>query len=105
MHSWQRPEPMDVLQLFLPIFPDIHVRRMAVDWMSAVSDDDFVDFLPQLLEALKLETWTVSPLATLMLERSLKSPKVCHSLYWLMAQALPGQTPHGMEFFDSVEPN
>ena len=74
---------------------------MAVDWMSAVSDDDFVDFLPQLLEALKLETWTVSPLATLMLERSLKSPKVCHSLYWLMAQALPGQTPHGMEFFVS----
>ena len=79
--------------MFSYSFPDIHVREMAIEWLSNVSADDFVDFLPQLLEALKHETWTASPLAKLMLERSLASPRVSHSLYWLLAQSLPGQTP------------
>ena len=28
-----------------------------------------------------------------MFKKSLESPRVAHSLYWLLAQALPGQTP------------
>lgn len=93
LQNWERPEPMDVLQLFLPCFPDTHVRDMAIKWLLSVSNDDFVDYLPQLLEALKHETWAASPLAKLMLERSLQSARVAHSLYWLLAQSLPGQTP------------
>ena len=85
---------MDVLQLFLPVFPDIEVRKMAIEWLSSsISTDDYVDYLPQLLEALKHETWSASPLAELMFKKSLESPRVAHSLYWLLAQALPGQTP------------
>lgn len=93
LQSWEKPSPMDVLQLFLPCFPDTRVRQVAIDWISEVSSDDLVDYLPQLLEALKHETWCASPLAKLMLERSLESPRVAHSLYWLLAQSLPGQTP------------
>ena len=66
---------------------------MAIKWLSQVSSDDLVDYLPQLLEALKHETWSASPLAKLMLERSLESPRLAHSLYWLLAQSLPGNTP------------
>ena len=74
-------------------FPDTRVRQVAIEWIGNVSPDDFVDYLPQLLEALKHETWSASPLAKLMLERSLESPRVAHSLYWLLAQSLPGQAP------------
>ena len=88
--------------LFFPFsFPDIHVRKVAIDWLSSVSSDDFVDFLPQLLEALKNETWTVNHLSKMMLEQSLSSPKVSHALFWLIAQSLPGQTPHGIDIFVS----
>ena len=94
MQKWKKPSPMDVLQLFLPVFPDIEVRKMAIEWLSSsISTDDYVDYLPQLLEALKHETWSASPLAELMFKKSLESPRVAHSLYWLLAQALPGQTP------------
>ena len=72
----------------------MHVRQVAIDWLSEkVLDDDLVDFLPQLLEALKHETWATSPLAKLLLKRSLISPKLAHSLYWLLTQSLPGSSP------------
>ena len=84
--TWSRPQPMDILQLFLPIFPDVEVRQCAIDWMAEIGSDELVDYLPQLLEALKHETWSVSPLAKLLLQRSLQSPRVAHSLYWLLTQ-------------------
>ena len=93
LKTWTKPEPMDVLQLFLPCFPDTYVREVAISWLKEVSNDDFVDYLPQLLEALKHETWSASNLARLMLERSLESPRVSHNLYWLLAQSLPGLSP------------
>ena len=93
LKTWKRPESMDVLQLFLPCFPDTYVRDVAISWLNEVSNDDFVDYLPQLLEALKHETWSASNLAKLMLERSLESPRVSHNLYWLLAQSLPGLSP------------
>ena len=75
-------------------FPDVHVRQVAINWLSEkVLDDDLVDFLPQLLEALKHETWATSPLAKLLLKRSLVSPRLAHSLYWLLTQSLPGSSP------------
>ena len=91
MHAWKKPEPMDVLQLFLPCFPDTHVRQIAIEWLSNITNDDFVMILPQLLEALKHETWNTSPLAKLMLERSLMSPKVSHALFWHIAQSIKGR--------------
>ena len=48
VENYTPPEPMDILQLFLPIFPDIHVRQFAIKWLShKVSNDDLIDLLPQ----------------------------------------------------------
>ena len=30
IQKWKKPSPMDILQLFLPVFPDTHVRKMAI---------------------------------------------------------------------------
>ncbi|XP_069687221.1 phosphatidylinositol 4-phosphate 3-kinase C2 domain-containing subunit beta isoform X3 [Periplaneta americana] len=93
LHMWSPMEPVSAMQLLLPCFPDLEVRRVAVTWMRSLGSDELVDYLPQLVQALKHETWEVSPLAHFLLERALTSPRVAHYLYWLLAQALPGEFP------------
>lgn len=74
-------------------FPDMKVREMAVGWIRELSNDELVDYLPQLLQAMKHETYEASPLTRFLLERALFSPRVAHHIYWLLTQALPGQSP------------
>jgi len=93
LEVWPKPDTIDVLQLFLPIFPDSMVRATAVMWLSTLPSDELVDYLPQLVEAVKHETWSASPLSRLLIERSITSPRMAHSLYWLLTQALPGISP------------
>ena len=45
------------------------------------------------MEAVKHETWAASPLAFLLIQSSLASPRLAHNLYWLLTQALPGVSP------------
>ncbi|XP_026466110.1 phosphatidylinositol 4-phosphate 3-kinase C2 domain-containing subunit beta isoform X2 [Ctenocephalides felis] len=93
LHAWAPMPPDQALQLLMPCFPDMEVRRMAVCWLDQLTSDELVDFLPQLVQALKHETYETSPLARFLLNRSLKSPRVAHTLYWLLTQNLPGQFP------------
>ncbi|XP_065206609.1 phosphatidylinositol 4-phosphate 3-kinase C2 domain-containing subunit beta isoform X2 [Planococcus citri] len=91
LHSWSPLQSIDALQLLLPCFPDIEVRKKAVSWMESFSHDEVVDYLPQLIQALKHETYETSALAEFLLRRSLLSPRVAHYLYWLLIQLLPTQ--------------
>lgn len=90
---WRPLPPVQALQLLLPCFPDIKVREIAVECIQGLSNDELVDYLPQLLQALKHETYEASPLAKFLLSRSLLSPRVAHHIYWLLTHALPGQSP------------
>jgi len=74
-------------------FPDTEVRKIALTWVRHIECDQLVDYLPQLVQALKHETWEDSPLAHFLLERSLTSPRIAHHLYWLLTQILPGDCP------------
>ena len=65
----------------------------AVTWLSSLPSDQLLDFLPQMVEAVKHETWSASPLSRLLIQRSLSCPRICHNLYWLLTQALPGVSP------------
>ena len=74
-----------------------------VTWLSSLPSDQLLDFLPQMVEAVKHETWSASPLSRLLIQRSLSCPRICHNLYWLLTQALPGVSPQvkfrlGFEF-------
>lgn len=69
------------------------VRELAVSRIRELTNDELIDYLPQLLQALKHETYEASPLARFLLERALLSPRVAHHVYWLLNQALPGQSP------------
>ncbi|XP_050441435.1 phosphatidylinositol 4-phosphate 3-kinase C2 domain-containing subunit beta isoform X2 [Adelges cooleyi] len=93
LKTWAPIDPLDALQLFLPCFPDNEVRRLAVKRLKLLSNDQLVDFLPQLVQAVKHETYDNSPLAEFLLEKALSSPIIAHTLYWLLMQPLPGQSP------------
>ncbi|XP_016845918.1 phosphatidylinositol 4-phosphate 3-kinase C2 domain-containing subunit beta isoform X2 [Nasonia vitripennis] len=93
LRVWSPLPPVQALQLLLPCFPDMKVRELAVSRIRELTNDELVDYLPQLLQALKHETYEASPLARFLLERALLSPRVAHHIYWLLNQALPGQSP------------
>ena len=91
--SWQPLSPLQSLELFLPRYPDMEVRAQAVRWISPMPNDQLVDFLPQLLQALKHDTYEASAMASFLLCRSLESPRIAHHLYWLLVHSLPGDSP------------
>ncbi|CAH0389985.1 unnamed protein product [Bemisia tabaci] len=93
LNSWATLEPVEALQLLLPCFANNEVRNKAVSWIDPMCTDELIDYLPQLVQALKHETYEKSHLAKLLLKKSLMSPRFAHHLYWLLTQALPGQSP------------
>lgn len=93
IQSWQPLKPLQALELLLPRYPDLEVRSQAVKWLSPMPNDQLVDFLPQILQALKHDTYEASPLSRLLLSRSLESPRIAHHLYWLLIHSLPGDSP------------
>lgn len=79
------------------------VRSRAVDWLrgrgsdevrGGLGSDELLAFLPQLVQAVKHETWDTSPVVKLLLERAITSPRLAHHLYWLLNQCLPQQVGH-----------
>lgn len=97
VRSWRPLSPLQTLELFLPRYPDMQVRAQAVHWVSAMSNDQLIQFLPQLLQALKHDTYEASPMAAFLLRRSLESPRIAHHLYWLLVHSLPGESPQNSE--------
>ena len=82
VQNWTPMSPVDAMELLLPAYPDTLVRSRAVEWISEMSDDDFFDFLPQLIQALKFESYHTSALARLLTEKSIRSPRIAHQTYW-----------------------
>ena len=77
------------------------LKFVVVLWLGPILSDELVDYMPQLLEALKLEPFDHSPLMVFLLERSLSSPQVSHALYWLLVQQLPEPSPQNSNFTDA----
>ena len=47
LETWPKPCTTDLLQLFLPIFPDTRVRAAAIKWLDDMNSDELEDYLPQ----------------------------------------------------------
>ncbi|KAL9702173.1 hypothetical protein quinque_005691 [Culex quinquefasciatus] len=103
LKSWSAMTPVQALELLLPRYPDLEVRRQAVEWISHMPNDEFVDYLPQLLQALKHDTYEASPLSRLLLQKSLESPRIAHHMYWLLLHSLPGEAPQNMVEMNQID--
>lgn len=71
----------------------MEVRKLAVRWIRGLTSDELVDYIPQLVVALRHETYENSPLAQFLLDRALRSPRFAHHLFWLLSHTLPGSIP------------
>ncbi|NWU30166.1 P3C2G kinase, partial [Dyaphorophyia castanea] len=82
LRSWSFSDPLEALGLLTFSFPDQDIRRAAVQQIENVSNDELLEYLPQLVQVLKFEWSLESPLVKLLLNRSLQSIQVAHQLYW-----------------------
>uniref|UniRef100_A0A8C5UQK3 Phosphatidylinositol-4-phosphate 3-kinase catalytic subunit type 2 gamma n=1 Tax=Malurus cyaneus samueli TaxID=2593467 RepID=A0A8C5UQK3_9PASS len=87
LRSWRFSNPLEALGLLTFSFPDQDIRRTAVQQIENVSNDELLEYLPQLVQVLKFEWSLDSPLVKLLLNRSLQSIQVAHQLYWLLKNA------------------
>ena len=82
LQVWQPLSPVMALGLLTANFPDIVVRTYAVNWFSNVSESELCEYLPQLVQALKYETYHNSALSKFLITSALRSPRVAHYLFW-----------------------
>ncbi|KAM6146154.1 phosphatidylinositol 3-kinase C2 domain-containing subunit gamma [Phoenicopterus ruber ruber] len=87
LRRWRFSNPLEALGLLTFSFPDQDIRRTAVQQIENLSNDELLEYFPQLVQVLKFEWSLESPLVKLLLNRSLQSIQVAHQLYWLLKNA------------------
>ncbi|XP_054447365.1 phosphatidylinositol 3-kinase C2 domain-containing subunit gamma [Pteronotus mesoamericanus] len=87
LKRWKFSHPLEALGLLTSSFPDQEIRDVAVQQLDNLLNDELLEYLPQLVQAIKFEWNLESPLVQLLLHRSLQSIQVAHQLYWLLKDA------------------
>ncbi|XP_072922256.1 phosphatidylinositol 3-kinase C2 domain-containing subunit gamma-like isoform X1 [Hemitrygon akajei] len=89
LKRWSFSEnPLESLALLLSRFSDQELRQAAVQQIGNILNDELLDYLPQLVQAIKFEWHLNSPLVEFLLDRSIRSIRVSHQLYWLLKDGL-----------------
>uniref|UniRef100_A0A3P8XB32 Phosphatidylinositol-4-phosphate 3-kinase n=1 Tax=Esox lucius TaxID=8010 RepID=A0A3P8XB32_ESOLU len=88
LRQWACLNHLDALGLLHATFPDQELRRTAVQWMDSISDPELLDFLPQLVQALKYECYLDCPLVRFLLRRAIGDVRIAHYLFWLLKDNL-----------------
>uniref|UniRef100_A0A8C5P979 Phosphatidylinositol-4-phosphate 3-kinase catalytic subunit type 2 beta n=1 Tax=Leptobrachium leishanense TaxID=445787 RepID=A0A8C5P979_9ANUR len=86
--QWTHMKHQDALGLLHATFPDQEVRRTAVQWIDSISDTELLDYLPQLVQALKYECYLDSPLVRFLLKRAICDLRITHYFFWLLKDCL-----------------
>ncbi|XP_004693294.2 PREDICTED: phosphatidylinositol 4-phosphate 3-kinase C2 domain-containing subunit gamma isoform X2 [Condylura cristata] len=87
LKRWKFSHPLEALGLLTSSFPDQEIRKVAVQQLDNLLNDELLEYLPQLVQAFKFEWNLESPLVQLLLHRSLQSLQIAHRLYWLLKDA------------------
>ncbi|XP_019369480.1 PREDICTED: phosphatidylinositol 4-phosphate 3-kinase C2 domain-containing subunit beta isoform X3 [Gavialis gangeticus] len=88
LKQWTYMNHQDALGLLHATFPDQEVRRTAVQWIDSISDAELLDYLPQLVQALKYECYLDSPLVRFLMKRAICDLKITHYFFWLLKDGL-----------------
>ena len=80
---WAKLDPEDAISLLDARYPDTFVREYAVSILSEMTDDLLNLYMLQMCQSLMYELYHITPLADLLIEKSLKSPSIVGcSFYW-----------------------
>jgi len=87
--NWAPMKPEEAISLLDAKFPDERVRQYAVMRISQLSDDYLALYMLQFSQALLYEEQHYSPLAEMLIERSLRNPYVVgQAFYWSLKSNL-----------------
>lgn len=90
--NWD-PKDVDLvvaLELLSMDFPDAVVRRLAVQRLETLSNDDVLKYLLQLVQTIKVEPYHDSFLARFLLQRALRSKRIGHFFFWYLRSEVAG---------------
>lgn len=65
-------------------FADQSIRAYAVQRLEEMGDDKLMNYLLQLVQVLKYETYLDCPLARFLLKRALRSQRIGHFFFWYL---------------------
>ncbi|XP_029291960.1 phosphatidylinositol 4,5-bisphosphate 3-kinase catalytic subunit gamma isoform [Cottoperca gobio] len=92
LENWD-PSELDVtvaLELLSMDFADVMVRRLAVQRLESLSNDDVLKYLLQLVQTLKVEPYHDSFLARFLIQRALRSKRIGHFFFWYVRSEVAG---------------
>ncbi|CAH3118738.1 unnamed protein product [Porites lobata] len=84
LQTWPKLEPEQALELLDYTFADREVRKIAVECIEKMSDRELSQYLLQLVQVLKYESYLDCDLAEFLLRRALKNQHFGHELFWLL---------------------
>ncbi|XP_038161832.1 phosphatidylinositol 4,5-bisphosphate 3-kinase catalytic subunit delta isoform isoform X2 [Cyprinodon tularosa] len=82
LKSWPELPAIHALELLDYSFPDPAVRSFTIRCLKKLSDDELLQYLIQLVQVLKYESYLDCDLATFLLERALSNRRIGHFLFW-----------------------
>ncbi|XP_048097198.1 phosphatidylinositol 4,5-bisphosphate 3-kinase catalytic subunit delta isoform isoform X1 [Alosa alosa] len=80
--NWPDLPAIHALELLDYCFPDPHVRSFTIRCLRKLRDEELFQYLLQLVQVLKYESYLDCDLARFLLERSLSNKKIGHFLFW-----------------------
>ncbi|XP_056588424.1 phosphatidylinositol 4,5-bisphosphate 3-kinase catalytic subunit gamma isoform isoform X1 [Triplophysa dalaica] len=92
LSHWE-PEDIELsvaLELLNVDYADIKVRRLAVQRLEMLSNEDVLKYLLQLVQTLKVEPYHNSCLAQFLLSRALRSKRIGHFFFWYLRSEVAG---------------
>jgi phosphatidylinositol-4,5-bisphosphate 3-kinase len=82
LQVWEKVLPSAAIELLQHTSANSAVRHFAVNSLDELSDAELLQYLLQLVQALKYESYLDCPLARLLLKRALRSQHIGHFLFW-----------------------
>ncbi|EHH14305.1 hypothetical protein EGK_00206 [Macaca mulatta] len=80
--SWPELPVLSALELLDFSFPDCHVGSFAIKSLRKLTDDELFQYLLQLVQVLKYESYLDCELTKFLLDRALANRKIGHFLFW-----------------------
>uniref|UniRef100_A0AAQ4QY37 phosphatidylinositol-4,5-bisphosphate 3-kinase n=1 Tax=Gasterosteus aculeatus aculeatus TaxID=481459 RepID=A0AAQ4QY37_GASAC len=82
LRNWPDLPAIHALELLDYSFPDPAVRSFTIACLRKLSDDELLQYLIQLVQVLKYESYLDCDLTTFLLERALSNWRIGHFLFW-----------------------
>lgn len=82
LRSWSELPVLSALELLDFSFADRHVGSFAIRSLRKLTDDELFQYLLQLVQVLKYESYLDCELTKFLLERALANRKIGHFLFW-----------------------